>query len=362
MERTIPIAVVGAGPAGASAALGLRRAGFAEVSLFERRAWPRPKTCAGGLGPRALAWLKRAGLLERVVPGAVSIERMLFTGRSRQRYLLKVPGAAAMVMPRERFDALMVEQAMLAGVRFHPASRIEALAPTPSGVALVIEGRTSSEFGAVVVATGATSLAGVTLPRHRSVRSIMARFADFPHDALAIEMIMSRGLAPYYAWLFPEPDGTVNLGLLADGGSGRKSLHTLFGEVLDRHFSGRAAKATLIGRRIGAPLHVGRGVGQVASDRILLIGEAAGLVNAATGEGIPWALESGELVAGVLAKHASRDLARAHRRAMRQRFRLRLFAAERARSFFGGSLFGALTRLGELPGIRHLLARMLAQV
>jgi menaquinone-9 beta-reductase len=359
MERGLPIAVVGAGPAGASAALYLKRAGFAHVSLFERRTWPRPKTCAGGLGPRALAWLKHAGLLATVAPHAVSIERLYFTGPSRRRDLLAAPDTTAKVMVRERFDALMVEQALRAGVRFHPATRIEALARTPTGVAVVTDGR-ASEFGAIVVATGSAPLTGVDPPAHRRVRSIMARFASFPHDPLAIEMIMSRELAPYYAWLFPEPDGTVNVGLLADYGPGRKSLHALFDEVLDRYFSERVAKATLVGRRVGAPLHVGRGVGPVASGQVLLIGEAAGLVNAATGEGIPWALASGELVAGVLAKHEPDELAVAHARAMRQRFRLRQFAAERARSFIGGPLFALLTRLGQLPGVRPLLARLFA--
>ncbi len=60
--------------------------------------------------------------------------------------------------------------------------------------------------------------------------------------------------------------------------------------------------------------------------------------------------------------HEPDDLAVAHQRAMRQRFRLRLFAAERARSFIGGPLFALLTRLGQLPGVRRLLARLLAQV
>jgi len=291
----------------------------------------------------------------------VLIERMYFTGPSHRRHLLAVPGAMAKVKPRARFDALMVEQAVAAGAEFLPETCIKALERTPEGMG-VAANCGSNEFGAVILATGSAQISGVVRPARRTVSSIMARYTDFPHDPVSIEMIFARELAPYYAWLFPEPDGAVNLGLLADRRPGDKPLHALFDDVLDRYFKERVGKAKLMGRRFGAPLHVGRGIGQVAGDRLLLVGESAGLVNAATGEGIPWGLESGELAATILARHEPQEIARAHQRAIRRRFGLRLFAAERARAFIGGPLFGPFAKLGELPGMQSVLAWFFAKV
>jgi len=361
MDRHLPIAVIGAGPAGSSAALCLKRAGFERVVLFEKRAWPRPKACAGGLGPKALSWLKKAGLFEAVSARAVAIEGLYFTGPTQKRQMLPTPGQVARVMERARFDAFMVDQAVAAGAEFRPGIAVAAVERSASGVVVKAAGG-PAEFTAVVVACGASQLDGVKKPAHRTVSSVMARYQGFPHEPGAMEMIFTAEVSPYYAWLFPEPGGAVNLGLVVDRKPGDASLHKLFDHMLERYFGPRVAQASLVGKRFGAPLHVCTHIGEVARDRVLLVGESAGLVNAATGEGIPWGLESGELAAQVLAGREPNELARAHRRAMQLRFEARLFAAERARQFIGSFLFGPFSRMGNLPGMQPLLARMFAKV
>jgi len=361
MDRHLPIAVVGAGPAGASAALCLKRRGFEQVVILEKRCWPRPKACAGGLGPKALWWLKKVGLFEAVSAHAVAIEGLHFTGPDRRRQMLDTPGQVARVMVREKFDAFMVEQAVAAGADFEPDTYVSALKSNGAGV-IVKTPSGEQEFAAVVVATGAAPLDGVPRPAHRTVSSVMARYAEFPHQPGAMEMIFTSEVSPYYAWLFPEPEGTVNLGLIVDRHPGDPSVHLLFDQMLERYFGPRVAKAKMVGKRFGAPLHVARHIGEVARDRVLLVGERAGLVNAATGEGIPWGLESGEVAAKVLAEQSAGDLASAYRRTLQLRFEPRLFAAERARQLIGSRLFGLFAQVGKLPGTQRLMARLLAKV
>jgi geranylgeranyl reductase family protein len=361
VRRDLPIAVIGAGPAGAAAALTLARHGFARVTLLERRAWPRPKTCAGGLGPRALAWLARARLLDAVAPLSVAVRGLRFTGPSGPPRLIDGTATVARSVSRARFDALLVDRAVAAGAVFRPDRRVVALTRTPEGVMVHTPAETL-ECAAVIVATGAAgAVPGVVRPPHRAVESIMARYRGFPHTPGVIEMIFTPALAPYYAWLFPEPDGGVNVGLIADRAAHRRSLHRLFDEVLALHFGARLTHARPAGPRAGAPLHVARRVGAVADGRVLLVGECAGFVNAATGEGIPWGLESGERCALALAREPDvASAARAWQASAERHFRLRLLCAAAARRFIGSAAFGPVVALGRLPS--GLLERLVAKV
>ena len=363
MNRRQPIGIIGAGPAGAAAALTLLRSGFDQVTLFERHSWPRQKACAGGLGPRTIDWLVRADLAGPVLRDSYAVKGLHFTRPSGRSVPLSSPGVVARVMRRDRFDAFLVDRALAAGATFLPGTAITALERTRHGVQLS-SATGSYECGAVLVATGSgASVKGVVRPPHRTLRSIMARYRDFPFDPGMMEMAFTARVAPYYAWLFPEPEGTVNIGLLADTGTEPRSLHTLFAEVFEGWLGPRLAQASLVGRRHGAPLQVCERVGRVAFERVLLVGESAGLVNAATGEGIPCALESGELAARCLAEHEGPwAVACAYQAAIERRFRLRTLAGVWLRRLVGSRLFGPLAALGSAGPAQRFASRILAGV
>jgi len=367
MESGLPLCVVGAGPCGSAAALALCRAGFRNVKLIEKKPWPRQKTCAGGLGPRAREWLGRQGLLADVERLASRISSLHFTAPSGKSSRLVSPRDMALVVPRDRFDDFMVQRAVAAGARFFPSVKVAAITREKNGAVLSTAGG-DIEAAAVVVAAGAVNnIRGVTAPAGPVLDSIMARYADFPHSPFEMEMIFSRELSPFYAWVFPEPGGRVNIGLMARKQRAEQSLHDVFDGVLERHFASRLTNAKQVGRRTGAPVRCAGGVGRVVDGCVLLAGESAGIVHGATGEGISYALESGEIAGRAVAAAAQgggidHKLLLRYRAALRRRFSLTLRAGAAFNGFIGSPLFAPAADLGTLPAMQRFSAFVLAKV
>jgi geranylgeranyl reductase family protein len=357
--------VVGAGPAGAAAALSLALAGCRRVTLLEKSAWPRAKACAGGLGPRTLPWLRRFGIYDAVAARGVRSSGLLFTGPRGRTALLSGPGLSGFVLPRDDFDRLLVERALTAGVTFIPETRVKAVRVGETGVLLETDqGELDGE--AVIVATGALpSVAHLAQPERTRAPAIMARYQGLAKDEHHIEMVFAKELLPYYAWLFPEPDGHANVGLMRPPGQDDPSLHALLDEVIARHFGDRLRHADQIGRRVGAPLCFADEIESLARPRLLLTGEAAGLVNSLSGEGIPHALESGAIAGATLAWALERGalgeaLVERYQRQIRRRFAWRLWVARMGRRMFRSRFFPPFADAISWPGVRYFSGQVLA--
>jgi len=366
VHRNLPLCVVGAGPAGATAARLLAQSGCVNVTLLEKRTWPRPKTCAGGLGPRALCCLARHNLLNDIAHFATHITGLRFTSPSGKSARLGSPREMALVLPREQFDAMLVDKAVKAGVDFRPDTRVVAIRQSQD--AAIVETQAGDiEASAVIVATGAIGGSkGSNLPSGICAGSIMARYENMPHNPLEMEMIYSPRILPYYAWLFPEPSGCVNIGLLAKSEQGT-NLHALFDHVLERYFGSRLGSARLVGRRCGAPLRCVGNIGKVVDGCVILAGESAGLVNCTTGEGIAYAIESGDLAAAATVQAI--DGARINKAALveYQRTIVRKFATTLRfsaffRHFVECPLFPAAADMGTHPLFQQISAFVLAKV
>ncbi len=201
--QTPSIAVVGAGPAGATAARLLASRG-ARVTLLDARRLPRPKVCGGGLTPKT----------QRLVPPAVleTVERRVHRVELRGGLLpalrLDEPGAEIAMVERGRFDLALTEAAAVAGADVRDGERVEAVLEDPSGVTLTTRtGRIRAE--AVVAADGDPSgiarrlgLGGL------AVRHALALEVDLPlsHDAPSDTAILSFAIRGGYAWYFPKGD------------------------------------------------------------------------------------------------------------------------------------------------------------
>lgn len=154
--RTLAVAVVGAGPAGSTAARLLAERGAA-VTAFEAARLPRAKLCGGGLTPKA----------QRLVPAAVlsTVDRWVDRTELRVRHLpplrLNVPAAAIAMVERSRFDMALTEQAAAVGAQIRDGEPVRAVAETDDGVELRTD-RGAERFDALVAADGsrATSRAG----------------------------------------------------------------------------------------------------------------------------------------------------------------------------------------------------------
>ena len=294
---TVDAVVVGAGPAGSTAALVLARGG-ARVALVDKATFGRDKACGDLVGPRALALLGSLGLAP---PAGREVGEMMVVGPTGRRVLL--PARAGRTYPdhgvavtRLRFDAWLRDAAIAAGAE-----------PVTGRVAAVRAGTVELDDGrrlaadVVVGADGATSAvaaaAGLVDPGAVlwgfAQRGYVAQDVDRPIIALWDEA-PGHGF-PGYGWLFPGEAGAANvglgLGLRADRSSASRAV-ARFDAFCDHLRRLGLLSAPVEGRRLGGWLKMGM-VGTVAArGRIFLVGDAAGLVNPLQGEGIAPAMTS----------------------------------------------------------------------
>jgi len=311
------VLVVGAGPAGATAARTLALAGV-PVRLLDRSAFPRNKPCGGGLSLRVVRrfpYLQRA--LERIP--TLPVARLRLDGPDGASALITSPVPAALMVRRVEFDALLVSLAVEAGAELLTGIEIVQAGMDEHGVR--VSARDGRQFAApvVIAADGVHSVIARRLGLNRgwaAERVALDLMEETPRTALTdvdpATLWVSyghdleggprgRAAAEGYAYVFPKPDHVnVGVGYLLSyyrrhirarpydlqrdlvGRLRRDGL--LQGESVRRHFTPYLIP-------VAGPLRrPGRG-------RVLLAGDAGGFVNAFTAEGIYYAMVSGDLAA-----------------------------------------------------------------
>jgi menaquinone-9 beta-reductase len=313
------VLVVGAGPAGSSAAWWLRQAGL-EVAVLEKAEFPREKVCGDGLTPRGVkalddmgvdtaGWVRHKGL--RVTGGGETVEVDWPQLESWPQHSL--------VCRRSELDARLAEHARSAGARVHTGVTVTEPLLDEAGRVIGVHAeagpdREPQEWRAplVVSAEGlsgrlAKALGlvrredrplGVALRRYvRSPRSA-DEYLDISFDLTAAGP--SRDSMPGYGWIFGMGDGTANVGFgLLDTRRGTGSDHR---EVLRRWLATFPADQQLDEEHAVTPLR-GAGLpmalhrGPAYTRGLLLTGDAVGAVNPFNGEGISYAMETGRMAA-----------------------------------------------------------------
>ncbi len=330
--RRFDVLVVGAGPAGSIAALVLARAG-AHVGLLDKARFPRDKACGDFIGPRGLQVLDDLGI---AVPPGLDVGDMVVVGPTGRRVVLpcfdgdSYPGRARAVT-RAVFDDALRTAALEAG-----AVALEGRAAGPlwsggelDGFGVGDGGELRADF--VIGADGATShvaqsaglVEGSRVLWGFAVRCYLDQQVDLP--AITLWEQTRWHAFPGYGWIFPSPGGAANVGVgigtLADRQAGAGAVrmlpayldHLVGLGLLDR------APSLPLPRRLGGWLKMGMVGTTPAAGRVLLVGDAAGLVNPLQGEGIAQAMTSGRAAAeavvgspGSAAAHYRRGLAGAH--------------------------------------------------
>ena len=289
------VAVVGAGPAGAAAALAAARAG-ARTVLLEREQIPRYKRCGGGLIGASQAAVAAAGLdLDALALDRV--DRVTFTCRSRAGFT-RTGGAAFLPMVlRSQLDAALVRMATQAGVELHTGVTVTGYEQRDGRVVLRTRGGDVTA-GAAVGADGSGSRAAA----HVGVvcdQVDLGLEAELPTPAgsdWSGRALLDWGPVPgSYGWVFPKGD-TLTVGVIGDRSHGPE-VRAYYGQLLDALGLDRTTATHDGGHltRVRAPSS------PLARDRVLVAGDAAGLLEPWTREGISFALRSGALAGAAAA-------------------------------------------------------------
>jgi geranylgeranyl reductase family protein len=309
--------VVGAGPGGAMAALGLARGG-ADVVLLEKSPWPRPKTCGDGISPHAIREGRAVGL---DFEGSVHLERALVTTPRETEFIGGWPAETpwGTTIERRTFDASIVDAAVRSGARFIPSTSVHSIDTQPAGIVATLRSggkETAERADVAIVAEGATGSLAARLgfPAYRSRLVALRGYVDAPQSfEPKYGLFYDRLLTPGYGWVFPLDEHRANVGICVD----EKTLARAGGDlrsVFVRWLSeSRFARAFLGDRPNVRDLRGGiipTGRRTRTTPRVFLIGDAAGVADPFTAEGIYQAMHSARLVVRALEQHTDLHAAR----------------------------------------------------
>lgn len=286
--------VVGAGPAGSTAARLLAERGL-RVLLLDRANFPRDKPCGGGVTVRAA---QTAGIdLSPVIERTVNEVQVSF--RLGRPFLRTSSEPLTHMTQRCRLDAYLAERAAGAGAEFRDGVAVREVELSAGGVVVRANGE-ALRARALVGADGANGAVGRALGLAPSGDAAVALEANAPADlerwghAIALDL---GGIPGGYGWLFPKGDH-VNVGVGGwrwVGPSLRQRLGALC-RFLD------IDEAKLWGLR-GHHLPLRTPGASIVRGPVLLAGDAAGLVDPLSGEGIDAAFASGRLAAQAVASY-----------------------------------------------------------
>ena len=310
MVEHYDVAVIGAGPSGAAAALHSVRRGF-ETVLIDSAEFPRDKTCGDGLTPRGLHQLNQLGVEVNSSYRNKGLKLHGFGTSATAPWPSTYPCVEGTALQRHRLDALLVDASVAAGA--HLLTGEPATDPQLEGNLLVEfrVGEKKIRAKEVIVADGVRSTFGQKLGRiwHKcEVFGIAARsycespFSDEPWMHSHVELRDEDGVVqPGYGWIFPIGDGSVNLGCGALS-TNKRPAKVNTKKLLSQYASQQRAEWQLGDEKFitSAALPMGGAVSNVAGANWMIIGDAAACVNPLNGEGIDYGLETAALATEIL--------------------------------------------------------------
>lgn len=321
MPEMHDVIVVGAGPGGSAASHFLAQAGL-DVLLLDKAEFPRDKTCGDGLTPRALDVLGQMDIQAQVAEAGYRIEGIELHGRKGNTMSSPLPRHPdypdhMLIVPRFRLDEIIRQRAENSGAVFHGGVTVRDIQQFDDHLVVLAEqgGRRIEYMGRLaILAIGAK----ISLLRHLGIikenpRVILAArgyYHGLQGLTRRVQAHFEHVPLPGYGWVFPISETTANIGIgfwptimpwNKMPSSARQALDAwLQNSGKMRHM---LAGGQLQGPVKSYPLRIDFTRAPLRHGRVLMIGEAAGLVSPFTGEGIDFALESGQLAAEYILEH-----------------------------------------------------------
>jgi len=322
------VIVVGAGPSGATTAYYLAQAGL-NVLLLEKARFPREKVCGDGLTPRAVktliamgidtgpgsGWLRNKGL--RVIGAGMRLELPWPELDSYPGYgLVRTRASLDETLARraQAAGAKLLEGVTVTGPVLDDAGRIVGVTANTDDSERARGDSTTYRARVIVAADGNSSRLSVAMGLHkRDDRplgvAVRTYYTSPRHDDDYLESWLDLWdgdrLLPGYGWIFGMGDGTSNVGLgllntsEAFGNTDYRALLKRWLRSMPEEWGYTEENRTEPVRGAALPMGFNRTPHYYRG--LLLAGDAAGMVNPFNGEGIAYAMESGEILAGTIA-------------------------------------------------------------
>jgi geranylgeranyl reductase family protein len=301
LSDSFDVIVLGAGPAGSSCARRAAELGLS-VAVLEKADFPRPKPCAAGLTEKAMLLLG-----DDLDP--VRHRRFRSAEIAFDRYLslmVSAPDDLVATTTRRELDAQLARSADAAGARIEHG-RVATGLDQECGVVRVRAGTDTLTAGHVVVCDGARgagrSMLGLDPLRMGGGLYVRARpgAGELPDDVAGRLLFDPTAVRRGYGWIFPKRDH-LNIGVFS-----QRELHGGLRRALDTFLVARGFDGWRTEGPFAFPIPVRRPQDALGTGRVLFAGDAAGLVNPVTGEGISSAVLSGRLAAEAISRTLGTD-------------------------------------------------------
>ena len=318
------VVIAGGGPAGASAAARLVDKGYSVV-LVDRHTFPRDKVCGDFVGPAGLAELAAlgiSGLDEFRTSNLIHSAALFLDGKTLiEQPLPIVEGLPAhgRVIPRITLDHWLWQAALARGAQPLQGHKVESYESHADGISIKLTGGKTKSLRArlLLAADGSASaiarqLSGEKPDRRDRIVAVRAYYENVSGPMDRCDLLFCGDSFPGYYWLFPTGPKTANVGLgmvLETLPPTTSRLADLLDELVQRDpvLQERLGSARQVGTTVGWPLMTYNRARPVIANRLLLLGDAAGLINPINGEGIQYALESGRWAADAASRALAAD-------------------------------------------------------
>lgn len=318
LEASYDVIVVGAGPAGSTAALYAAEKGASVLLLDKKKEIGSPIQCAGFLpdASEVQALLRDARLPDTLknypdscVLQRIDIQRLITPNCSVKEFAVR-----GTVLDRRRYDQFLAEQAARAGAELMIKTRVTKIEGTTVETSGIF-GKHKIKAKAIIGADGPNSLVakskGLALKPESRETSVALEYQvrDVDIDPSALEMYFGKDFVPGgYAWIFPEGKDRANVGIGVRSGMAQKGISAkeyLHRFMRNHPLAGPKLKNSIVMSVIAGIIPVNGAPERTAIENALVVGDAAGQIFATNGGGIPPAMIAGKIAGETAAEFAA---------------------------------------------------------